>query len=89
MKIYFCQYGKVISLSRKDALKACEDALKGHYNLQGLPSSRVLKRLELAKYGGFFQNGKYVEVHHCLDWSGDEWKYLLQKLTTRGSACRL
>jgi hypothetical protein len=78
MKFYFCHYGIVTSMNKQDAIQLCKDALSGQgYNLGNYKSSKVLKRPELRRYCGFYQNNRYIDVKHCLDWSDYDWNELL------------
>ena len=86
MRVYFCHYGHVTSMSKQDAIKLCQDALSGNgYNLDKYKSSKGLSRFRYPNKGldrnsGFYQNNKYIYVNHCLDWSVEEWKELLDTL---------
>jgi hypothetical protein len=82
-KIYFAQYGMVVSMDKQDALSLCRDAIAGKpWNLLDYKSSKQLRRPEIRRGEGFYQNGVYVSVNHALDWEEYEWQNLYNELTT-------
>lgn len=79
-KVYFSHYGEVYSLSKQDAEKLANDALKNNsWNLEKYESTKMLKgKQSVREESGFKYNGSWKIVHHCLDWEKTDWEYFLE-----------